>query len=80
MSFSDTDSTPPMSPMMTDSGHFGLADAHRPAPAEIAVGRWSDAEHDLFLVGLDKYGREWKDIADVVRTRTVVQVRTHAQK
>ena len=79
MSFSDTDSTPPMSPMMTDSdvpehGHLG------PAPAEIAVGRWSDAEHDLFLVGLHKYGREWKDIADVVRTRTVVQVRTHAQK
>ena len=86
----------PMSPMMTDSdvpepdcghgrgrgrGHSGPAAvaAHRPPP-QVAVGRWSDAEHDLFLFGFDTYGREWKPIADVVRTRTEVQVRTHAQK
>jgi len=44
------------------------------------VGRWTDAEHTLFLDGLARFGRDWKDIAAVVRTRTVVQVRTHAQK
>ena len=54
------------------------------------IGRWSTAEHDLFLQGLQKYGKDWKAIANEVvgnrcvfpqiPTRTVVQVRTHAQK
>ena len=42
--------------------------------------RWSTAEHDLFLQGLQKYGKDWKAIANEIPTRTVVQVRTHAQK
>ncbi|RDY03136.1 Transcription factor SRM1, partial [Mucuna pruriens] len=35
----------------------------------------------LFLYGLNKYGKgNWKSIAQVVRTRTSIQVASHAQK
>lgn len=44
------------------------------------TGRWTKAEHDAFLVGLKIYGKEWKKVAAKVKTRTVVQTRTHAQK
>ena len=44
------------------------------------TGRWSQTEHDAFLRGLRKHGRAWKRIAAVIKTRTVVQIRTHAQK
>ena len=44
------------------------------------TGRWSAQEHQLFLQGLDHYGKGWKKIANLIKTRTVVQIRTHAQK
>ena len=44
------------------------------------TGRWSTEEHDLFLKGLELYGKGWKKIAQLIKTRTVVQIRTHAQK
>lgn len=43
-------------------------------------GRWTLHEHRNFLVGLARYGKDWKAIGGLVRTRTVVQIRTHAQK
>jgi SHAQKYF class myb-like DNA-binding protein len=44
------------------------------------VGRWSEEEHQVFIQGLERYGKQWKTIANMIGTRTVVQVRTHAQK
>lgn len=44
------------------------------------AGRWSALEHQRFLGGLKLHGRRWADIARLVGTRTVTQVRTHAQK
>ena len=44
------------------------------------MGRWTKEEHNLFLEGLRLHGKEWKSIADMIPTRTVVQIRTHAQK
>ena len=46
----------------------------------IAAGRWTQEEHDLFLKGLKIYNKQWKSIADMIKSRTVVQIRTHAQK
>jgi SHAQKYF class myb-like DNA-binding protein len=43
-------------------------------------GRWTTEEHLQFLKGLELYGKSWKKISSVVKTRTVVQIRTHAQK
>jgi SHAQKYF class myb-like DNA-binding protein len=68
----------------------GLADSIPVTPTESIspnttnnsekVGRWTDQEHEVFLEGLTKYGKQWKTIATLIGTRTVVQVRTHAQK
>lgn len=68
-----------------DEGSFDDEDDdHRPgsgtgAGAE-STGRWTRQEHELFLDALKRHGKEWKKVASMVKTRTVVQTRTHAQK
>lgn len=43
-------------------------------------GHWSDEEHNLFLKGLEMYGRgSWSNIAKHVKTRTSTQVISHAR-
>lgn len=44
------------------------------------TGRWTAEEHHLFLQGLELHGKGWKKIASLIKSRTVVQIRTHAQK
>lgn len=44
------------------------------------TGRWQAEEHEVFLKGLNEHGKQWKKIAVMIKTRSVVQVRTHAQK
>jgi SHAQKYF class myb-like DNA-binding protein len=44
------------------------------------IGRWTREEHHTFIKGLEMYGKGWKKIASLIKTRTVVQIRTHAQK
>jgi len=44
------------------------------------TGRWTAEEHRLFLQGLEEHGKGWKKIASLIKSRTVVQIRTHAQK
>lgn len=44
------------------------------------AGRWTKEEHEIFLNAIKKYGKEWKKVAALIKTRTVVQTRTHAQK
>lgn len=51
-----------------------------PSPASENTGRWTAEEHRLFLQGLEEHGKGWKKIASLIQTRTVVQIRTHAQK
>jgi len=43
-------------------------------------GRWTKEEHEAFLEGLKKHGREWKKVAEMIKTRTSAQIRSHAQK
>lgn len=45
-----------------------------------STGRWTQEEHSTFLKGLELHGKGWKKIAALIKTRTVVQIRTHAQK
>lgn len=44
------------------------------------LGRWTDEEHNIFVDSFEKYGKNWKKIATIVKTRTILQIRTHAQK
>ena len=47
---------------------------------EEQTGRWTREEQERFIEGIERYGKEWKKVAACVETRTIVQVRTHAQK
>uniref|UniRef100_A0A1J3DNR2 Protein REVEILLE 8 n=1 Tax=Noccaea caerulescens TaxID=107243 RepID=A0A1J3DNR2_NOCCA len=41
---------------------------------------WSEEEHDKFLEALQLFDRDWKKIEDFVGSKTVIQIRSHAQK
>ena len=43
-------------------------------------GRWTKEEHEKFLEGIVLYGINWKKIKTLIETRTLMQVRSHAQK
>lgn len=50
-------------------------------------GRWTKEEHLKFIEGkaaanqgVKLYGKNWKKIEEVVRTRNGAQIRSHAQK
>lgn len=54
-----------------------------PAAAQLKKkdnGHWTDEEHEFFLECWAKYGKSWKKISEVMKTRTNEQIRTHAQK
>ncbi|OQR96951.1 hypothetical protein ACHHYP_12953 [Achlya hypogyna] len=63
-----------------DDGEGGSEDGSTKSNVETHTGRWTKKEHELFLEGLRRYGKSWKHIANLVVTRTLVQIRTHAQK
>lgn len=44
------------------------------------TGRWTLEEHNKFLDGLIQFGIDWKKVNSLIKTRTAVQVRSHAQK
>jgi SHAQKYF class myb-like DNA-binding protein len=47
---------------------------------KVTAGRWTRAEHDKFMDALEKYGRDWVKVQKKVKTRTLLQIRSHAQK
>lgn len=43
-------------------------------------GRWTPEEHRAFLEGVMLHGKDWKKMQPLIKTRSLVQIRTHAQK
>ncbi|KAL8111279.1 protein REVEILLE 5-like isoform X2 [Apium graveolens] len=41
---------------------------------------WTDQEHDKFIEALHLFDRDWKKIEAFVGSKTVIQIRSHAQK
>uniref|UniRef100_A0A453SYT3 Uncharacterized protein n=1 Tax=Aegilops tauschii subsp. strangulata TaxID=200361 RepID=A0A453SYT3_AEGTS len=41
---------------------------------------WTEPEHDKFLENLLEFDRDWKKIEAFVGSKTVIQIRSHAQK
>ncbi|KAJ7561274.1 hypothetical protein O6H91_03G021300 [Diphasiastrum complanatum] len=41
---------------------------------------WTEQEHDKFLEALQLYERDWKKIEAFIGSKTVIQIRSHAQK
>lgn len=71
MSFQDDDEEAQMN-LFSDKSKFGGDGKMN--------GRWGKAEHQRFVDGLKKYGKNWKKVEEHVRTRTGAQIRSHAQK
>ena len=82
MASSSAYQTPQPSKLYNKDRKHGSGPVHKPAVVAGGenVGRWTKAEHGRFLEGLELYGKEWKQIASLVNSRSVVQTRTHAQK
>lgn len=79
---------PATSPLPNPSApYFASPAPARPAkkprkPYVITKNRenWTPQEHQSFLDALKKHGRNWKQIELQVKTKNVIQIRSHAQK
>ncbi|CAK4632724.1 hypothetical protein AeMF1_011975 [Aphanomyces euteiches] len=60
----------------------GMSRGNNTSPEENeSNGRWTRQEHERFLFGMKLFPNgPWKHVAVIVKTRTVRQLRTHAQK
>lgn len=48
--------------------------------AESKGNWWSPEEHQSFLLAYEAHGKNWRRVAEAVGTRSITQVRSHAQK
>jgi SHAQKYF class myb-like DNA-binding protein len=54
--------------------------ARKPYTVSKSRENWSNAEHQKFLEALSLFDRDWKKIQAHIETKTVIQIRSHAQK
>ncbi|GLT47848.1 hypothetical protein SLA2020_215090 [Shorea laevis] len=80
---SPSSTNPPPHPPPSTSTAAGDASGKKVRkPYTITKSResWTDEEHDKFLEALQLFDRDWKKIEDFVGSKTVIQIRSHAQK
>ncbi|KAD4584831.1 hypothetical protein E3N88_22432 [Mikania micrantha] len=73
-----------VAPASTNSSSSPADDASKKIrkPYTITKSResWTDPEHDKFLEALQLFDRDWKKIEAFIGSKTVIQIRSHAQK
>ncbi|XP_045831320.1 protein REVEILLE 8 isoform X1 [Trifolium pratense] len=72
--------TPTPTPAPTSGGDASSKKIRKPYTITKSRESWSDEEHDKFLEALQLFDRDWKKIEDFVGSKTVIQIRSHAQK
>ncbi|CAH1445528.1 unnamed protein product [Lactuca virosa] len=76
--------TAAVAPPSTNSSSSSVDDASKKIrkPYTITKSResWTEPEHDKFLEALQLFDRDWKKIEAFIGSKTVIQIRSHAQK
>ncbi|KAG5398953.1 hypothetical protein IGI04_020767 [Brassica rapa subsp. trilocularis] len=70
---------PPLSSTSTDA-EGSSKKVRKPYTITKSRESWTEEEHDKFLEALQLFDRDWKKIEDFVGSKTVIQIRSHAQK
>uniref|UniRef100_A0A0C9S8Z2 TSA: Wollemia nobilis Ref_Wollemi_Transcript_10040_1121 transcribed RNA sequence n=1 Tax=Wollemia nobilis TaxID=56998 RepID=A0A0C9S8Z2_9CONI len=58
----------------------GLKKIRKPYTITKSRESWTEQEHDKFLEALQLFDRDWKKIEAFVGSKSVIQIRSHAQK
>jgi SHAQKYF class myb-like DNA-binding protein len=77
MSFSNNSS---LSNFFSQSNIANLLQSQKHIDNSKSSGRWSKEEHQKFVQGVTKFGKNWKKVEEYIGTRTGAQIRSHAQK
>ncbi|KAM3242912.1 hypothetical protein ACQJBY_055095 [Aegilops geniculata] len=76
---------PPPPPALSEaaaaaSGDDASKKVRKPYTITKSRESWTEQEHDKFLEALQLFDRDWKKIEAFVGSKTVIQIRSHAQK
>ncbi|KAK3158735.1 hypothetical protein QOZ80_2AG0140920 [Eleusine coracana subsp. coracana] len=72
--------TPPAQPDAGVTGEDASKKVRKPYTITKSRESWTEQEHDKFLEALQLFDRDWKKIEAFVGSKTVIQIRSHAQK
>ncbi|KAF7098060.1 hypothetical protein CFC21_099829 [Triticum aestivum] len=70
---------PPMA-VPADAAEDARMKVRKPYTITKSRESWTEPEHDKFLEALQLFDRDWKKIEAFVGSKTVIQIRSHAQK
>ncbi|XP_052210721.1 protein REVEILLE 6 isoform X2 [Diospyros lotus] len=73
-------SVPPPTASTTSSSDDASKKVRKPYTITKTRESWTEPEHDKFLEALQLFDRDWKKIEAFVGSKTVIQIRSHAQK